>query len=159
MHIAYNSNYQTIINTLILNILNTNLKCSNLFDVCKGLNMLFDWSVWVCFIQNTQVLKNAKWLFQLSALLTFEMHQLFSHVYSMFCRSFTRTLIQLINNSRQTKTKYFKRVWNIFWSPKLPTFQILQVFPHYGLENIIKIYGLKYIIEILIDFIGWYRNS
>ena len=144
---------------MILNILNTNLKCSNLFDVCKGLNILFDWSVWVCFIQNTQVLKNAKWLFQLSALLTFEMHQVFSHVYSMFCRSFTRTLIQLINNSRQTKTKYFKRVWNIFWSPKLPTFQILQVFPHYGLENIIKIYGLKYIIEILIDFIGWYRNS
>ena len=109
-----NSNYQTTINTLILNILNTNLKCSNLFDVCKGLNILFDWSVWVCFIQNTQVLKNAKWLFQLSALLTFEMHQVFSHVYSMFCRSFTRTLIQLINNSRQTKTEYFKRATNYF---------------------------------------------
>ena len=151
------SNYQTRKNTLILNILNTNLKCSNLFDVCKGLNILFDWSVWVCFIQNTQVLKNAKWLFQLSALLTFEMHQVFSHVYSMFCRSFTRTLIQLINNSRQTKMKYFKRVSNIFWSPKLSTFQILQVL--YGLENINKICGPKYIIKILIDFIGWYRNS
>ena len=108
------SNYQTTINTLILNILNTNLKCSILFDVCKGLNILFDWSVWVCFIQNTQVLKNAKWLFQLPALLTFEMHQVFSHVYSMFCRSFTRTLIQLINNSRQTKTEYFKRATNYF---------------------------------------------
>ena len=127
---ASDSNYQTTINTLILNILNTNLKCSNLFDVCKGLNILFDWSVWVCFIQNTQVLKNAKWLFQLPALLTFEMHQVFSHVCSMFCRSFTRTLIQLINSSKQTKMKYFKRVFNIFWSPKLSAFQILQVFPH-----------------------------
>ena len=157
---------------MISNILNTNLKCSNLFDVCKGFNILFDWSVRVCFIQNTQVLKNAKWLFQLSALLTFKMHQVFSHVYSMFCHSFTRTLIQLINNSRQTKMKYFKRVSNIFWSPKLSTFQILQVFPHndlsrenvknifaiYGLENIIEIWGLKYIIKILTDFIGWYRN-
>ena len=107
---------------MILNSLNTNLKCSTLFDVYQGFNILFDLSVWVCFIQNTQVLKNAKWLFQLPALLTFEMHQVFFHVYSMFCRSFTRTLIQLINNSRQTKTEYFNRATiyfrfqSYFWS-------------------------------------------
>ena len=92
--------------------------------------------------------------FQLPALLTFEMHQVFSHVCSMFCRSFTRTLIQLINNSRQTKTEYFKRAKTISDLKVISDPKLL-----YGFQKIIGICGLEYIVNVLIDFIGWYQNS